>query len=115
MHPRGKELQAIQEKLLDIVWYMRERGFDARMCSAIRLEAGKLEEIASQAHDLPVNGGQGQVSDPEPAAPTETLKPAAVAAASVSGGMQVAVPASVTAFPANRLAPPGALDHQGKR
>ena len=107
MHPRGKELQAIQEKLLDIVWYMRERGFDARLCSAIRLEAGKLEEIASQALELPANDGQVQVSNPEPAAPAETLKPAAAAAASVSCGMQVTAPASVTAFPANRLAPPG--------
>ena len=39
------KIEDVQEKLLDLVWYMRERGFDGALCTAIRQEAGKLADI----------------------------------------------------------------------
>lgn len=41
-------LQPVQEKLLDIVWYMRERGFDGSLCTAIQGEANTLREIIGE-------------------------------------------------------------------
>ena len=47
--PAGVEdLQEVHEKLLDIVWHMRERGFDGQLCTAIRREAGKLAGLIEQ-------------------------------------------------------------------
>lgn len=46
------DVAAVQEKLLDIVWYMRERGFDGRLCTAISHEANKLSGLAGhRAYD----------------------------------------------------------------
>ena len=41
-------IMAVQEKLLDIVWYMRERGFDGRLCTAISTEANKLIHLPQE-------------------------------------------------------------------
>ncbi|MCC2097758.1 MAG: hypothetical protein KDJ29_12750 [Hyphomicrobiales bacterium] len=70
VYPHPEELQAIQEKLLDIVWYMRERGFDARLCSAIRQEAGKLAQIAEAG-----SGDQDGDQDGERAGDSATEQP----------------------------------------
>jgi len=101
-HPDGRELQEIQEKLLDIVWYMRERGFDARLCSAIRLEAGKLERIASHSQEPPAECAPVPATAPAAAAPAEAVCTASVETA-LPSGEEKAAPVSVTAFPAYNL------------
>lgn len=56
------QLQSVQEKLLDIVWHMRERGFDGLLCTAIRREAGKLAGIIEQS-STPQDKTAGNESD----------------------------------------------------
>ena len=44
-----EQVMAVQEKLLDMVWYMRERGFDGRLCTALTGEAEKLFAAVQRA------------------------------------------------------------------
>ena len=46
-------IAGIGEKLLDVVWYMRERGFDGSICEAIDTEVRELGRLAGRAlvHD----------------------------------------------------------------
>lgn len=40
--PDIEQIMEVQEKLLDMVWYMRERGFDGGLCGTLTREAEKL-------------------------------------------------------------------------
>ena len=69
-----EELKAVHEKLLDIVWYMRERGFDGQLCTAIRHEAGKLVKIVARNEAVSEDAGQGLRAE---VAVTRAFEPAA--------------------------------------
>ncbi len=60
----AEAIRQVHEKLLDIVWQMRERGFDGQVCSAIRREAEKLVDVISggQAKDKTAGKQAGQAA-----------------------------------------------------
>ncbi|MGE3244876.1 MAG: hypothetical protein AB7F96_07515 [Beijerinckiaceae bacterium] len=80
---------AVQEKLLDIVWYMRERGFDGRLCAAIRGEAMKLGQIAEVRQSSDQDAGRHDA-----AAPAPSLPPAVPAEVEVAPQAQALRPAA---------------------
>lgn len=43
-----ERIASASEKLLDVVWYMRERGFESSICEAVDTEARGLGELAGQ-------------------------------------------------------------------
>ncbi len=46
------QIEKTSERLLDIFWYMRERGIDGSACSAIDSEARQLAELLPKAGDV---------------------------------------------------------------
>lgn len=55
-----ERLAGVAEKLLDVVWYMRERGFDSSVCEAVGSEARGVGEIARKL------AAQSGMAEPEP-------------------------------------------------
>ena len=51
-------IEKISERLLDVSWYMRERGFDHSACSAIDSEARQLAALVMASEDEePIDSG----------------------------------------------------------
>lgn len=55
-----ERLSGAAEKLLDVVWYMRERGFDSSVCEAVGSEARGIGEVARKLAAL------AGMQEPEP-------------------------------------------------
>jgi len=71
-----EEVCAVQEKLLDIVWYMRERGFDGQLCTAIDRQARRLARFHQRLEPGPASPDR-QIDKLEDTAPALAPEPAA--------------------------------------
>ncbi len=43
----GEKLEGVSERLLDLAWYMRERGIDSASCTSIEREAREIASVAA--------------------------------------------------------------------
>ncbi|MBM3608820.1 MAG: hypothetical protein FJX29_10295 [Alphaproteobacteria bacterium] len=58
-------MAGVSEKLFDVVWYMRERGFDGSICEAISTEARVLGEISRGLQGVDAAAGETVIAEPE--------------------------------------------------
>lgn len=96
-----ERLSGAAEKLLDVVWYMRERGFDSSVCEAVGSEARGIGEVARKL------AAQSGMREPEPferdmielqaeTAPHAGFSPSTVSPAVVQASPSVTVQDDIT-------------------